>query len=149
MSRAASSSGNRPTPVPNATSARERQPSSSAFASVERVARSMISEDVGPPSSIVAAWITQRAGMSPAVVSTASPSSIGARSRDSSCTAGPPALEIAAATPPPWSSWVLAALAMASTSSSRHVRLKDLDLHFLRSVSREGCTRLGSPGIFG
>ena len=38
----------------------------------------MISAEVGPPSSIVAAWITQRAGMSPAVVSTASPSPIGA-----------------------------------------------------------------------
>ena len=78
MIRAASSSGKPPTPVPNATSASERAPSSSAFASVERVARSMISADVGPPSSIVAAWMTQRAGMSPAVVSTASPSPIGA-----------------------------------------------------------------------
>ena len=37
-----------------------------------------MSADVGPPSSIVAAWMTQRAGMSPAVVSTASPSPIGA-----------------------------------------------------------------------
>ena len=43
MIRAASSSGKPPTPVPNATSASERAPSSSAFASVERVARSMIS----------------------------------------------------------------------------------------------------------
>jgi hypothetical protein len=43
----------------------------------------MISAEVGPPSSIVAAWITQRAGMSPAVVSTASPRPIGARSSDS------------------------------------------------------------------
>ena len=47
------------------------------------MARSTIAADVGPPSSIVAAWMTQRAGMSPAVVSTASPSPIGARSRDS------------------------------------------------------------------
>ena len=76
-------------------------PSSSAFASVERVARSMISAEVGPPSSMVAAWITQRHGMSPAVVSTASPSPIGARSSDSRCTSGPPAREIAPATPPP------------------------------------------------
>ena len=37
----------------------------------------MISAEVGPPSSIVAAWITQRAGMSPAVVSTASPNADG------------------------------------------------------------------------
>ena len=76
----------------------------------------MISADVGPPSSIVAAWMTQRAGMSPAVVSTASPNPIGARSSDSRCTAGPPAREIAPATPPPWRSCVLAALAIASTS---------------------------------
>ena len=48
-------------------------------ASVAAVARRMMSADVGPPSSIVAAWMTQRAGMSPAVVSTASPSPIGAR----------------------------------------------------------------------
>ena len=54
------------------------QPSSSALASVERVALSMISAEVGPPSSIVAAWMTQRAGMSPAVVSIASPRPIGA-----------------------------------------------------------------------
>jgi hypothetical protein len=33
-------------------------PSLIAFASVESVARSMISADVGPPSTIVAAWIT-------------------------------------------------------------------------------------------
>ena len=58
-------------------------PSSSALASVDRVARSMISADVGPPSSIVAAWMTHRAGMSPAVVSTASPNSIGALASDS------------------------------------------------------------------
>ena len=66
----------------------------------------------------MAAWITQRAGMSPAVVSTASPSPIGAFWCDSSCTAGPPAREIAPATPPPCSSRVFAALAMASTSSA-------------------------------
>ena len=43
----------------------------------------MISAEVGQPSSIVAAWMTHRAGMSPAVVSTASPSPIGARANDS------------------------------------------------------------------
>ena len=42
------------------------------------VASRMISADVGPPSSIVAAWITQRDGSSPAPVSTASPRPIGA-----------------------------------------------------------------------
>ena len=66
MIRAASSSGKPPTPVPNATSASDLQPSFSATRSVERVARSITSADVGPPSSIVAAWITQRAGRSPA-----------------------------------------------------------------------------------
>ena len=85
--------------------------------SVDAVARRMMSASVGPPSSIVAAWMTHRDGMSPAVVSTASPRPIGAFSSDSACTAGPPAREIAPATPPPCSSRVLAALAIASTSS--------------------------------
>ncbi|OBB96375.1 hypothetical protein A5782_04260 [Mycobacterium sp. 852002-40037_SCH5390672] len=58
ISRAASSSGNPPTPVPKATSPSERQPSSSAFRSVEIVAATMMSAEVGPPSSIVAAWMT-------------------------------------------------------------------------------------------
>ena len=39
----------------------------------------MMSADVRPPGSIVAAWMTQRAGRSPPVVSTASPRPIGAR----------------------------------------------------------------------
>ena len=77
----------------------------------------MISAEVGPPRCIVAAWMTQRAGMSPAVVSTASPSPIGALASDSRWTPGPPARLIAAATPPPWASSVLAALAIASTAS--------------------------------
>ena len=42
ISRAASSSGKPPTPVPNATRASDRQPSSSALARVERVAWAMI-----------------------------------------------------------------------------------------------------------
>ena len=66
---------------------------------------------------MVAAWITQRAGSSPAPVATAAPSSIGARSSLSRWTSGPPAREIAPATPPPCRSSVLAALAIASTSS--------------------------------
>src|SRR6188768_460278 len=41
--------------------------------------------------SMVAAWITHRQGSSPAVVSTASPRPIGARSSLSAWTAGPPA----------------------------------------------------------
>src|SRR5207244_676135 len=109
MIRAASSSGKPPTPVPNATSASERAPSSSAFWRVERVAFSTISADVVPPGcAIVAAWITQRAGMSPAVVSTASPTSIGAFSRDSRSRSGPAARAIAPATPPPCRSCALA-----------------------------------------
>jgi hypothetical protein len=48
--------------------------------SVLAVASRMTSAEVGPPSSIVAAWITHRDGISPAVVSIASPSPIGATS---------------------------------------------------------------------
>ena len=66
---------------------------------------------------MVAAWITHREGISPAVVATAAPSSIGAHSSLSAWTSGPPAREIAPATPPPWRSSVFAALAIASTSS--------------------------------
>ena len=78
----------------------------------------MISAEVGPPRYMVAAWITQRAGSSPAPVATAAPSSIGAASSLSRWIAGPPAREIAPATPPPWRSSVFAALAIASTSSA-------------------------------
>jgi len=60
---------------------------------------------------------TQRQGSSPGPVATAAPSSIGASSSLSAWIAGPPAREIAPATPPPCSSRVLAALAIASTSS--------------------------------
>ena len=56
------------------SSRRARRPCAASTA----VARRMMSSEVGPPSSIVAAWMTQRAGMSPAVVSTASPRPIGA-----------------------------------------------------------------------
>src|SRR4051794_38831014 len=118
MIRAASSTGKPPTPVPNATSPSDRTPSSSAVARVDRVARSTTSADARPPgSSIVAAWITQRAASSPPVVSTASPTGTGARSRDSRSSAGPAARAIAPATPPPCSSCELAAFAIASTSS--------------------------------
>ncbi len=75
---AASSIGKPPTPVPNATRASERAPSSSATRSALAVAPPMISADVGPPRCIVAAWITQRHGSSPAPVATAPPNSIGA-----------------------------------------------------------------------
>ena len=59
-------------------------PSSSALASVLAVAARMISAEVGPPRRIVAAWITHLAGISPALVATASPSPIGASSSLSS-----------------------------------------------------------------
>ena len=55
--------------------------------------------------------------MSPADVATASPMPIGATRSLSSWIAGPPARAIAPATPPPCASRVLAALAIASTSS--------------------------------
>ena len=87
-----------------------------ATSSVDRVARRMTSADVGPPSSIVAAWMTQRQGIEPHHVETASPSPIGAAARLSESIKGPPAREIAAATPPPCSSDVFAAFAIASTS---------------------------------
>src|SRR4051812_24370939 len=118
MIRAASSTGKPPTPVPNATRPTERAPSSSALASVERVARSTTFASVRPPAcSIVEACITQRAGIGPAVVSTASPTGTGARSRDSRSSSSPPARAIAPATPPPCISCEFAALAIASTSS--------------------------------
>jgi len=65
----------------------------------------------------VPAWITQRHGMSPPDVGTASPMPIGATRSLSSWIAGPPARLIAPATPPPCASRVLAAFAIASTSS--------------------------------
>src|SRR5436189_3130651 len=77
----------------------------------------MMSADVGPPRTMVAAWMTQRDGGAPAVVRTASPRPIGALAELSRCSASPAARAIAPATPPPCSSWVFAALAIASTSS--------------------------------
>src|SRR5947209_5708910 len=61
--------------------------------------------------------MTQRHGISPPVVSTTSPNPIGAIEELSRWIAGPPAREIAPATPPPCFSSVFAALAIASTSS--------------------------------
>ena len=128
-------------------------PSSSAFASVLAVAARMISAEVGPPSSMVAAWITHLDGSSPAVVATASPSSIGASSSLSSWIARPPARTIAPATPPPCRSSVFAALAIASTSSLRDVGLADLDLrHRGASLARRRVRALGrgaAPGARG
>ena len=105
------------TPVPNATIASDRQPSSSATLSVAAAAERMISAEVGPPRRMVAAWITQRHWRSPPLVATASPSPIGASSFDSSWIERPPARTIAPATPPTCARLVLAAFAIASTSS--------------------------------
>src|SRR3954451_12508200 len=115
---AASATGKPPTPVPNATRASEWHAISSAFHSVAAVQRRTTSADVVPPGcSIVTAWITHLAGMSPAGVAIASPSGTGACLRDSSSTTGPPARAMAAATPPPCSMCALAALVIASTPS--------------------------------
>ena len=77
----------------------------------------MISAEVGPPSSIVAAWITHLAGSSPALVADRLAEADRSERSLSVWIARPPALTIAPATPPPCRSSVLAALAIASTSS--------------------------------
>jgi hypothetical protein len=84
---------------------------------VDSVHSRITAAEVGPPNSMVAAWITHRQGIAPPEVATASPNAIGAAERLSASTTGPPARAIAAATPPPCSSCVLAALAIASTSN--------------------------------
>ena len=87
-------------------------------------------------------WITQRAGMSPAVVQPASPVArpCGKRRRQSSSTAGPPARWIAPSTPPPPRIARLAALTTASTSCSVMSPSTDGDPHqdslSSRSVAR-------------
>ena len=78
----------------------------------------MISAEVGPPSSIVAAWITQRLGMSPGGGLDRLAEVGSARARRSR--PGRPARRRARSPPrrpPPCLSWVLAAFAIASTSS--------------------------------
>ena len=120
-------SGKPPTPVPNATSASERAPSSSALASVAAVARRMMSAEVGPPSTIVAAWMTQRAGMSPALVSTASPRPIGALRVALALHRAPPAREIAPATPPPWAQLGVRRVGDRVDRQRRDVAVEDLD----------------------
>ena len=126
--RAASSSGNPPTPVPNATSASDRAPSSSATRSVDAVARRMIDADVGPPSSIVAAWITHRHGISPPEVATADRRGrSGRRRRLSASIAGPPAREIAPATPPAVHQLRVGRVGDRVDLKRRDVDLEDLD----------------------
>ena len=67
---------------------------------------------------ITAAWTTQRALRSWPVVTTAAPTSMGPWSIASVSTASPPTRLMAPATPDPIQSSLLAALAIASTSSS-------------------------------
>src|SRR5262249_40779659 len=131
--RAASSRGKPPTPVPKATRARLVAPSSSALARVLAVARRVISAEVGPPSSIVAAWITQRHGSSPEVGSTASPRPIGPPRAPSALTRRPPA----PATPPPRDAPTVAQLGVGGVRDRvdlelGDVRLLDLDLGHVR-----------------
>ena len=96
----------------------------------------MISAEVGPPSSIVAAWITQRAGMSPAVVSTASPSPIGARSSDSRWTAGPAGARDRRGHPAAVQQLGVGGVGDRVDLELRHVRRDDLQLRPLRDGSR-------------
>ena len=100
---AAWSIGKPPTPVPKATRASDFAPSSSA-----RLQGGLPWRGGWPQprsarrGSIVAAWITQRAGTRRHSVATASPSPIGAFARRFRCwTPAPRAREIAPATPPP------------------------------------------------
>ena len=113
---AASSIGKPPTPVPNATSASERAPSSSAAPAC----RGRRADDLGRGR---AAKLHRRGVNHPARghlargrldrLAQADRRALVALALDR----GPPARAIAPATPPPWSSCVFAALAIASTSS--------------------------------
>jgi hypothetical protein len=63
-----------------------------------------------------AAWITKRAGSSPAPVSAAPPTSMGPWASHSRWIEGPPRLAIAPATPEPSTRALLAAFTIASTA---------------------------------
>ena len=69
------------------------------------------------------AWMTPLNGSRPAVVTTASPTTIVPRCETmrapSSSSSGPAARAMAAATPPPWARWPFAAFTIASTGSER------------------------------
>src|SRR5918995_3782350 len=116
MIRAHSSSGKPPTPVPNAGSASERDPSSSASSRQRRVVRATKSASVRRSWPMTAPWMTGRAFRRPAPVATASPTSIGPSATASRSISSPPARLIAPATPAPIHSWLFAAFAIASAS---------------------------------
>src|SRR5215208_2363991 len=116
MIRAHSSGGKPPTPVPNAGSARDSAPSSSAARRQLSVVRRTSSAFVRRSCPITAPWTTQRAGSRPAPVATASPISMGPFPTASRSISSPPARLIAPATPLPIQRWLLAAFAIASPS---------------------------------
>ena len=87
----------------------------------------MTSAEVGPPSSIVAAWMTQRAGIVARGRLDRLAQADGRALLALALHRRPPARAIAPATPPPWSSCVFAALAIASTSSVVMSAIEDLD----------------------
>src|SRR5512142_2383958 len=118
MIHAHSSTGKPPTPVPNAGSASDRAPSSSATSRQRRVVRATSSASVCRSWPMTAPWITQRAGSRPAPVATASPTSIGPSATASRSISSPPARFSAPATPAPIQSALFAAFATASTSSA-------------------------------
>ena len=117
--RAASASGKPPTPVPKATSA-ER--AGAELVGDPQGARRRLADDLAPRSGRRGAW--SRRG-SPSARAARRPRSRPPRRgrsaparRSRAWIESPPARTIAPATPPPWRSSVLAALAIASTSSS-------------------------------
>src|SRR5262245_20939809 len=118
MIAAHSSSGKPPTPVPNAGTATERAPISSATSSTRVVVRAIVGASVRRSWPMTAPWITCCAARLPAPVATASPSSIGPLATASRSISAPPTPLIARATPAPIQRWLFAAFAIASTSSS-------------------------------
>ena len=119
MIRAASSSGNPPTPVPSAGNAMLVAPISRARAIALRTAASMTGPLVRRSRSSDTAWMTARAARDPAVVTIASPSGTGAWRTAANSISSPPARLSAPPTPLDIQSERLAALTMASTSRSQ------------------------------
>ena len=117
--RAASSSGNPPTPVPSAGKATLVAPISRARPIALRTAASMIGPLVRRSRSSETAWITARAARLPAVVTTDSPSGTGAWRTAANSISSPPARLIAPPTPVAIHSERLAGFTMASTSRSQ------------------------------
>ena len=117
--RAASSSGNPPTPVPSAGKAMLVAPISRARAIALRTAASMTGPLVRRSRSSETAWMTALAASLPAGVTIAPPSGTGAWRTAANSMASPPARFRAPPTPVDIQSERLAAFTMASTSSSQ------------------------------